>query len=224
MASILLVSEDAALRQLAEVILTRGGHELITVDRPEEGVRAKFSVKIDALMFDCGGLGRLEELTGLLEWLTVNNETLAAIVITALPEPLPLPEGASYRVLRKPVAARDLEVAVSQALNEPPPVHSEVAIDGVGLRLDLNRQQLKMGGNKVSLSAREFELARYFAERQSDVVTFRDVLEDVWCLPLDESSLSTLRSHVHNLRRKFEEVGAEANMLRTLKGRGYRLV
>jgi DNA-binding response OmpR family regulator len=224
MASILLVSEDAALRQLADVILTRGGHELITVGRPEEGVRARFSVKVDALLFDCGALGRLEELAGLLDWLTASNESLAAIVITALPEPLPISSGISCRVLAKPVAAHDLEVAVSEALNEPPPGHSDIPIDSVGLKLDVDRQQLKMRGRKVALSTREFELARYFVERPSEVVTFRDVLEDVWCLPLDDSSLSTLRSHVHNLRRKFDEVGAEGGMLRTLKGRGYRLL
>jgi DNA-binding response OmpR family regulator len=224
MPSILLVSEDAALRQLAEVILTRGGHELISVGRAEQGVRATFSIKVDALLFDCATLRHREELAGLLDWLLERNDRMAAIMITAVPESLDLPERIATRVLKKPLAARDLETAIVEALEVKRGDAGAIPIDGVGLELDTRRHELRCGARAVGLSAKEFELARYFAERPTQVISFRDVLEDVWCLPLEERSLSTLRSHVYNLRRKIRETGVDAEMLRTMKGRGYRLL
>ncbi|MEZ5312566.1 MAG: helix-turn-helix domain-containing protein [Thermoanaerobaculia bacterium] len=75
----------------------------------------------------------------------------------------------------------------------------------------------------VELSPREFRLLAYFAEHRGEVVSREQLLIAVWgyrSIPLTR----TVDMHVAKLRKKIEPNPREPRFLRTVHGRGYRLV
>lgn len=73
----------------------------------------------------------------------------------------------------------------------------------------------------IPLSAKEFDILLYLAERSTEVVSSEDIIEHTYDEEFDLFS-SVLRVHISNLRKKLQAVSGR-NLLTTVKGKGYRL-
>lgn len=72
-------------------------------------------------------------------------------------------------------------------------------------------------GEPVALTAREFAVLEYLARRAGEVVSKRDILDNVWEDGFDGAD-NVVEVHVHALRRK---VGPDT--IETIRGLGYRV-
>jgi len=90
-----------------------------------------------------------------------------------------------------------------------------------GLALNLVTGQLKVDGNSVYLTGIESDLLRYFMSHEGAPVSAQQLLIEVLDFPPDAGDPSTIRSHVHSLRRKIEASPEHPVHLCTLKPRGY---
>lgn len=91
------------------------------------------------------------------------------------------------------------------------------------LSVDLRRQLVTRRGRPVELSAREFELLRYFLGHRGEVVSREQLLRDVWGYsPVVVTR--TVDTFVAKLRSRIEPVPHEPRYLVTVHGSGYRLV
>lgn len=91
------------------------------------------------------------------------------------------------------------------------------------LSVDLRRQLVTRRGRPVELSAREFELLRYFLGHRGEVVSREQLLRDVWGYsPVVVTR--TVDTFVAKLRSHIEPVPHEPRYLVTVHGSGYRLV
>jgi len=89
------------------------------------------------------------------------------------------------------------------------------------LRVDLRRAEVFRDGKPVTLSAREFQLLRYFIEHRGEVLPREKLLQEVWGyenLPLTR----TVDVHVTWLRQKLEPDPKDPQLIRTVYGLGYR--
>ena len=75
----------------------------------------------------------------------------------------------------------------------------------------------------MELSPKEFDLLRFLAEREGDVVSKREMLATVWRQPYGGSE-ETVDVHLSWLRRKLGESAAESRYLQTIFGVGVKLV
>jgi DNA-binding response OmpR family regulator len=87
------------------------------------------------------------------------------------------------------------------------------------LHIDLLRQEIRDKDGPISLTTREFALLQLFAENPSRVFSRQDLLGRIW----GDDVIVTERTvdvHLKNLRKK---IGAEGNLIETVRGVGYRV-
>jgi DNA-binding response OmpR family regulator len=97
---------------------------------------------------------------------------------------------------------------------------SELAETHVGpLSIDWRGRQVRVDGRAVDLTAREFDLLACFARHPDEVVSKRDLLQQVWRLAFDPGT-NLVEVHVSRLRGKLGPAGA---LIETVRGGGYRL-
>ncbi|MBQ7474441.1 MAG: response regulator transcription factor [Clostridia bacterium] len=87
------------------------------------------------------------------------------------------------------------------------------------LLISPDRREVKVAGEPVTLTYKEFSLLLILAENAGNVLTRRVLLERVWDLD-DDCENRTLDVHVRTLRAKLGEAGA---LIETVRGVGYRL-
>lgn len=86
-------------------------------------------------------------------------------------------------------------------------------------RLFAAERRLENNGEPVRLGGRALDLLTVLVERAGEVVSNREILEQVWRdVTVDESSL---RFHVKNLRRALGESRQDARYVTNVSGRGY---
>jgi two-component system alkaline phosphatase synthesis response regulator PhoP len=76
-------------------------------------------------------------------------------------------------------------------------------------------------GKPVSLSAREFQLLRFFIEHAGDTLPREDLLREVWEFDAKRYT-RTVDVHVASLRQKLEADPRRPRHILTVQGTGYR--
>jgi DNA-binding response OmpR family regulator len=102
----------------------------------------------------------------------------------------------------------------------PPTAAAAVRLEG--LTIDRFNREVRIDGERVRLTYREFELLCYLAALPRRPVSRAELMREVWhdrAPGVGEVSLRTVDTHVRRLRAK---LGTHARVLTTIRGRGYR--
>lgn len=89
--------------------------------------------------------------------------------------------------------------------------------------IDVQRMELKKNGEPVNLSAREFQLLKFFIVRRGSVLSREIILNEVWgydAMPTKR----TIDTHVTWLRQKLGENPKYPKYILTVHGFGYKFV
>ena len=89
------------------------------------------------------------------------------------------------------------------------------------LSLDPATREVRRGGRRIALTAREHALLEYFMRNPGRVLTRPMLAEHVWGLDFDPES-NIIDVYVGYLRRKIDGPG-ETRLLHTVRGAGYAL-
>jgi DNA-binding response OmpR family regulator len=88
------------------------------------------------------------------------------------------------------------------------------------LAIDLSAKTVKLGGEIVELSSREYSVLACLVREQGKIVSPRELAREVWGEPYSRgTSLSSL--YVYYLRKKLQDGQHGHQYIRTLWGRGY---
>jgi two-component system OmpR family response regulator len=87
------------------------------------------------------------------------------------------------------------------------------------LRLDARGRQAWRGDRALELTAREFDLLECLMRHAGQVLTHRELLEQVWG---SDGETKVVKVHVAHLRQKLNAAG-KRNLIHTVRGVGYVL-
>lgn len=121
--------------------------------------------------------------------------------------------------LAKPFGMMEMVSRVKAVLRRTQPESDQKVLEVGGLALDLNGHIVKVDGQRVQLTLKEYELLRLFMENIGRAFTREQLLLKIW-----ESDYfgetRTVDVHIGTLRAKLGEYG---KMIRTVRGVGYRM-
>jgi len=224
-ARILIVEDEADLRDMVGYNLRSAGHEVREAQDVAEALAAVRSFRPDLVLLDlmlpdrpgtelCRKLKGDPETSGIrVVMLTARSEEIDRVVGFEL--------GADDYVA-KPFSVRELVLRVNAVLRRGAPVDAtpDESLELGRLRIDRARHRVTVDGEEAPLTALEFKLLWTLASRRGRVQSRERLLEDVWEMNPDVTT-RTVDTHVKRLR---EKLGPACAWVETVRGVGYRFV
>ena len=109
----------------------------------------------------------------------------------------------------------------AKALLRRGPVNRSSTLRIGDLELDRLTQQVKRGGTRVELTAKEYSLLEYLMQNPDRVLSRNMIIEHVWDQSFDGIT-NIVDVYVRHLRTKVDE-GEPFKMIRTVRGTGYMI-
>jgi len=221
---ILLIEDEPGLRMTLGDRLSNEGYGIETASDGETGFRRASGGGFDLIILDLmlpkkGGLDicrdlRQQGLTTPILMLTARNQTVDKV--------LGLKIGADD-YLTKPFEMPELLARIeallrraSKAAEGAPAVYQFGTI-----RVDFRRTEVLRDGKAVPLSAKEFQLLRYFIENRETTLSREQLLQEVWGYT-STTQTRTVDVHVAWLRQKLESDPKRPRWIVTAHKLGYR--
>ncbi len=223
---ILLVEDEEDLRMTLTDRLRSDGYEIDCAEDGELGLRRATDGAYDLVILDimlpkkngfdvCRDLRQAGLITPVL-MLTARGQTVDKVVGLKL--------GADD-YLTKPFEVIELLARIEAILRRAPtrPVnHKDVYAVGP-FRVDVRGTEVTCDGEPVRLSAREFQLLRYFLEHRGTTLSRNEILKEVWGYNV-KIFTRTVDVHVASLRQKLGDDPKEPRFILTVTGLGYKFV
>ena len=223
MKRILLVEDEPGLVLTLTDRLTREGYTVETAPDGESGLERASREGFDLVLLDVmlprlGGFEVLKELRkrGIetpVIMLTARGQVVDKVVGLKL--------GADDYVT-KPFEMVELLARIEAKLRRAPVnPHPAEGYQFGEVRIDFRRAELTRAGAPLDLSAREFQLLKYFIEHRGATLTREELLNEVWgynAMP----STRTVDVHVAWLRQKVEPNPRHPQFILTVHGMGYK--
>ena len=221
-AKILVVDDDADIRELLVELLSRAGFD---VDDAADGRRAlrrlyespPALVILDVSMPDMDGYETLERIRDLSD--------VPVLLLTARAQELEkvrgLSSGADDYVV-KPFGRQELLARVQALLRRSGGKSSvtESYADGF-VEIDFGQRRVTVRGRVVQLTPLEFKLLATFVQHPNQVLTREQLLELVWSDPYAVSG-DQVKLYVGYLRKKLAPAAPAETPIETVRGFGYR--
>ncbi len=91
-----------------------------------------------------------------------------------------------------------------------------------GLEIDPDAREVRVHGDKIELTAKEFELLLFLARSPRRVFSRGQLLAQVWDSSSEWQDENTVTEHVRRIRRKIEPKPGQPRWIVTVRGAGYR--
>jgi DNA-binding response OmpR family regulator len=219
---ILIVEDEKDLVKILKYNLEKEGYRPFIAYDGEAGLALFRKEKPDLVLLDL----MLPKMDGFEFCKVVRQESQAPILmLTAKTEEvdrvLGLELGADDYVT-KPYSVREVLARVKAILRRAGGAEEEKKFTRAGdLEVDLERYVVKVKGQVVTLSSKEFEFLKCLLSAKGKVLTRDQLLERVWGYDSAmEIDTRTVDQHIARLR---EKLGTESKRVVTVKNVGYRL-
>jgi two-component system, OmpR family, phosphate regulon response regulator OmpR len=217
---LLVVDDDARLRELLRRYLTEQGFRVTTAADAAEARARLAGIAFDLLVLDVMMPGEtgLELTRGLRR-----DGRLPILLLTAMAEAADRINGLEHGAddyLAKPFEPRELVLRIRNILQRLPRQPLPAAEIRFGAcRLDLQRGELYRGGDPVHLTAAETALLMALARRPGEPVSRADLSQEAQF----SGNVRTVDVQMTRLRRKIEHDPKFPRYLQTVRGTGYVL-
>jgi two-component system alkaline phosphatase synthesis response regulator PhoP len=220
---LLLVEDEPGLVLTMTDRLVREGYAVETSSDGESGLERAAGEAFDLVLLDVM-LPRLNGFDVLKELRKRGVET-PVIMVTArgqiVDKVVGLKLGADDYVT-KPFEMVELLARIEAKLRRAPATpHPSEGYQFGDVRVEFRRAEVTRDGAPLELSAREFQLLKYFIEHRGATLTREELLNEVWgynAMP----STRTVDVHVAWLRQKIEPNPRHPQFVLTIHGMGYK--
>ncbi|MBV9612543.1 MAG: response regulator transcription factor [Acidobacteriaceae bacterium] len=223
MQKILIVDDDAELRETVSVLLERERFVPIQAVDGQSGLEKALSIKPSLALIDL----RLPGMSGieLCKQLRANRLATPIIVLSAVGDEvdkvLLLEIGADDYVV-KPFGTRELLARIRAVLRRSGDELARIVRFGE-VEVDIERRTVTRRGKEVKVTPAEYNLLLFFLQNAERVLTRDLILNSVWGYEYYPNT-RTVDAHVVKLRQKFEEDAATPKHFVTVHGVGYRFL
>ena len=219
---ILVVDDEPMVREVLVTYLEREGY---AVDQAADGKAAlemAASATPDLIVLDV----MLPEVDGFAVLTRLRQTSSVPVILvtarTAEPDRIVGLELGADDYVVKPFSPREVVARVRSVLRRAhaPMVSDRLEFDG--LVVDGSSREVRLDGDLVELTPKEFDLLAYLAASPRVAMSRSTLLENVWDSSPYYQDPSTVTVHVARLRQKIERDPNQPRWITTVRGVGYR--
>ncbi len=225
---ILVVEDEVSYLEALTIGLEREGFEVHTCSDGAAAVARFLDVNPDVVLLDV----MLPGISGLDICRMIRGQsTVPIIMVTARSSEIDAVVGLEVGAddyVSKPYRLRELvarirAVARRSVAETIVPAGAPDRIVRDGLVIDVDRHEISLDGEFLTLPLKEFELLVLLASNAGRVITRETLIERVWGSDY-VGDTKTLDVHIRRLRSKIETSPAEPTRIATIRGVGYKFV
>ena len=216
---ILVVDDESRMRKLVKDFLVKKDYLVIEASDGEEAMDIFYRDKgisliiLDVMMPKMDGWQVCHEIR--------KTSKVPIIMLTAKSEEQDELMGFELGVdeyISKPFSPKILVARVDAILRRTNKLGADSIITVGNLQIDKLAHQVRVSGNIVELSFKEFELLVYFVENKGIALSRENILNAVWSYDYFGDA-RTIDTHVKKLRAKLTD---DADYIKTIWGMGYK--
>lgn len=216
---ILVVDDESRMRKLVHDFLARNNYDVIEAANGEEALDIFYEDKdialiiLDVMMPKMDGWEVCAEIR--------RNSKVPIIMLTAKGEERDELQGFELGVdeyISKPFSPKILTARVDAIIRRVYSKDAGEIIEIGGIEMDKSAHVVKIDGQKIDLSFKEFELLEYFIDNRGIALSREKILNNVWNYDYFGDA-RTIDTHVKKLRKKMGEKG---EYIKTIWGMGYK--
>ena len=223
MTKILVVEDEASFSEALSYVLTKEGFEVVVADTGDGAITAFDKGGADLVLLDL----MLPGLSGTEVCKQLRSRSAVPIIMltakdTEVDKVVGLELGADDYVT-KPYSKAELIARIRAVLRRQGDVSNpqEGVITAGPVRIDVERHQVNINNELISLPLKEFELLEILVRNSGRVLTRAQLIDRVWGSDYFGDT-KTLDVHVKRLRAKIESDPANPTYIQTIRGLGYK--
>jgi DNA-binding response OmpR family regulator len=225
MKTILIVEDDPAILKGLEAALAEDHYNVLTAADGEKGLATAKREKTDIIILDV----MLPKMDGFEVCREIRSSGIdvPVLFLTSRKEEvdrvLGLELGADDYVT-KPFSVRELKARVRARLRRAAGGLREMEECSFGdIHVDFRKHEVTRGSKPVRLSAKELEVLKYFVQREGEVVTRDNLLDEVWGYDTFPTT-RTVDNYILTIRKKIEKDPSHPLHLVTVHSAGYKFI
>ncbi len=216
--TIVVVDDEPNIADLVDLYLAREGFRVLKTGTGEGGLQAVRDhrprlVVLDVGLPDVDGLEVCKRLRATSQipviFLTARDSEVDRVVGLEL-------GGDDY--LTKPFSPAELVARVKAVLRRVDGGPASEVMQSGDVAIDAGRREVRIAGDPVEFTTKEFDLLRYLAERPGLALSRQQILDGVWGYDW-YGDARTVDVHIAQVRKKL----GDAVQIKTVRGVGYRL-
>jgi len=220
--TIMLIEDEAGIREMTELYLSQEGYRVITAENGEKALTYLQAKKPDLILLDIEMPGMdgfqvckeiRKKMTVPIIFVTVRRGTIDKVKCFEL-------GGDDY--VTKPFDFEELKARINANIRRyytlPEKEHHILKYDT--LEIHLHNYKCYLDGELIELSAKEMELLIHLAKHPNQVWSHDQLYDHIWQLD-GTGNIDTVKVHISYLRRKLEKDHTKPKFIKTVHGFGY---
>lgn len=216
---ILVVDDESRMRKLVRDFLVKSNYTVLEATDGEQAVDIFMETKdialiiLDVMMPKLDGYGVAKEIRKVSD--------VPIIMLTAKSDERDELKGFELGVdeyITKPFSPKILVARVEAVLRRSISMDPGETLNVAGIEMDISAHIVRVDGEQVELSYKEFELLNYFLVNKGVALSREKILNNVWNYDYFGDA-RTIDTHVKKLRSK---LGSKGDLIKTIWGMGYK--
>lgn len=222
-ATILVADDDAAIRQVIATLLELEGYQVVQAENGAECLRMAYDYHPNLILLDI--MMPIKDGRVVCHQLRDFSD-MPIIMLTALNserEKVERLNAGADDYVTKPFNNEELVARVKAVLRRSRQYTSyrDSIYDDGFLRVDRDAHEVRVKGEKVTLSPKEWRLLEYLVEHKNRVMPRQTLLKYVWG-DTYQTDFNYLKVFVSNVRRKIQDPARHPRYIHTEREIGYR--
>jgi two-component system, OmpR family, response regulator ResD len=218
--SILIVDDEADMRQLIKLYLEKEGFHCMEAANGQEALAILDKTLLDLILLDV----MMPKMDGFIVAAKIREQLQVPIIfLTARGDEWDRIHGLNIGAddyMIKPFSFGELTARVQAVLRRTQPSPQTPPLLQIGpLSINKKGRQVFLNDQPVSLTLKEFELLQFLCDHKGQVFSREQLLERIWGFDY-EGSERTVDTHIKTLRLKLRDA---ADVIQTVWGVGYKV-
>lgn len=225
---VLIVDDEESIVELLKFHLAKEGYDVITASDGKTALERAKRERPDLIILDI----MLPEMDGFEVCQNLRKESIVPILmLTAKTDEIDKVVGLQIGAddyVTKPFSYREVIARVKALLRRQEMggapgngAQKDSVLRHGDVAIDLERFEIRVRGEKVELTPKEFELLKVLMANKGKVMSRDFLTQKIWGYEYDGDT-RTVDVHVRRLRQKIEEDPANPKYIETVHGIGYR--
>ncbi len=223
LARVLIVDDEAQIRSFLDISLRAVGFETLQAATGREALQLCAHKQPELLLLDLG----LPDISGHEVIRVLRARSPVPIIVLSVrgedADKVQALDAGANDYVQKPFSTPELLARIRACLRVNAAIATQPLIEVGEVRIDVPAHEVRVAGQLVHLSKKEFDLLLALARAAGRVCTHRQLLEAVWG-PSHREDVQYLRIYISALRAKLGDDPARPRFIANEQGIGYRLL